>query len=381
MRILMMVMLALAIAVSGQAATVNLAWDASSGATGYKVYYGSASGNYTQSIDAQTATSIAVPSLTAGQTYYFAATAYNSANESGYSNEVSGVAVSSMVLTVPQAMSPGTYRSVEQGEPTVTLILTEQLASGTYTFVLDASGKPAWPFTLKSTSPQAGGLVLWYPMAPTTDTDVEDLSGNNRDAVQVNGASWVAGMNGGSSLDFDGTNDYVSLPSAASVASMTAASVSFWYRPDATPASNAALYYESTTTSGYTRFGVYHTATGDLLAVMRDSDTGSSFTVTETAPFTPGVWSHIVLTVNATTDSMVLYRNGASRGTPNTTAKGAFTSGTPADTIGMGAFTQPAGEAYINGQIDDFRIYNKALTQTDVDHLYNAATRYDLYQP
>jgi hypothetical protein len=56
---------------------------------GYKIYYGTSSGNYTEVIDAGNVTTYTVGSLPPG-TYYFAVTAYNgSGNESDYSNEAS----------------------------------------------------------------------------------------------------------------------------------------------------------------------------------------------------------------------------------------------------------------------------------------------------
>ena len=58
--------------------------------SGYKIYYGTASGNYSQTIDVGGITSSTVSNLTDGTTYYFAVTAYDtSGNESAYSNEVS----------------------------------------------------------------------------------------------------------------------------------------------------------------------------------------------------------------------------------------------------------------------------------------------------
>ncbi len=74
------------------ASQVTLAWDASTstGVTGYRLHVGTAPGSYAQSFDAGNTTSYTVTNLTAGVTYYFVATAYDSAgNTSGYSNEVS----------------------------------------------------------------------------------------------------------------------------------------------------------------------------------------------------------------------------------------------------------------------------------------------------
>jgi hypothetical protein len=76
--------------------TANLAWNAvtASNLAGYRVYYGTSSGNYIQAfgqgIDVGNVLAYTVTGLTSGVTYYFAVTAYDtSGNESTYSSEVS----------------------------------------------------------------------------------------------------------------------------------------------------------------------------------------------------------------------------------------------------------------------------------------------------
>jgi len=72
-------------------ADVTLAWDPNPEANlkGYKVYYGSASGNYSFMVDVGNWTSLTISGLEAGKTYYFAATAYGPAGEeSGMSGEL-----------------------------------------------------------------------------------------------------------------------------------------------------------------------------------------------------------------------------------------------------------------------------------------------------
>lgn len=71
---------------------VSLAWNASptTTVTGYKLYYGQASGSYTANTDVGNQLTYTVGNLTAGKNYYFAIKAYNAAGaQSEFSNEVS----------------------------------------------------------------------------------------------------------------------------------------------------------------------------------------------------------------------------------------------------------------------------------------------------
>ncbi len=87
---------------SGGSGTISLAWDApttnSNGSpltdlAGYRIYYGTSSGLYAQSVDVGKVTAYTLTGLTKGQTYFIAIAAYDiSNNESGLSNEVSGAA-------------------------------------------------------------------------------------------------------------------------------------------------------------------------------------------------------------------------------------------------------------------------------------------------
>jgi len=76
------------------ATSLNLSWDANTedDLAGYKVYYGTSSGNYGEPIDAGNVTVYELEELNEGITYYIAITAYDTSNnESEKSDEVSGV--------------------------------------------------------------------------------------------------------------------------------------------------------------------------------------------------------------------------------------------------------------------------------------------------
>lgn len=94
--------MALTLLVANAASSVTLAWDASPSpeVTGYKIYYGPSSRNYTNVINVGNVLMATVTNLSTGATYFFAATAYDGGGlESDFSNEVS--------YTVPQPRPGG----------------------------------------------------------------------------------------------------------------------------------------------------------------------------------------------------------------------------------------------------------------------------------
>lgn len=85
------------------AATVSMSWNANTDddLAGYRVYYGTASGSYSYSIDAGNATTVEIGDLSASSTYYFIVTAYDTTgNESEPADEVS--------VTIPAQASTST---------------------------------------------------------------------------------------------------------------------------------------------------------------------------------------------------------------------------------------------------------------------------------
>lgn len=86
------------------AGNVSVAWDASlsSNVGGYTIFYGTATKNYTNEVDAGKVTSYNLTGLTEGETYYIAVKAYNTngTKESVYSNEITAtVPVTTQPLT------------------------------------------------------------------------------------------------------------------------------------------------------------------------------------------------------------------------------------------------------------------------------------------
>jgi len=107
------------LATPASAGTASLAWDANTDAdlAGYRVYYGTSPGNYTQSVDVGNVTSTTINSLTDCTLYYFGVKAYDTTNNesTSFSNEVNGWS-----RPVVQAASP---TAAEQGR-TLSVTLT-----------------------------------------------------------------------------------------------------------------------------------------------------------------------------------------------------------------------------------------------------------------
>jgi hypothetical protein len=79
---------------TAEAAYLDIAWipNGESDLAGYRVYYGTESGDYINFVDVGMATSCHLDDLLEDVTYYISLTAYDIAgNESGFSNEVSGI--------------------------------------------------------------------------------------------------------------------------------------------------------------------------------------------------------------------------------------------------------------------------------------------------
>lgn len=128
-------LLAWLLSAAAHAADVPLAWDPSTNpaVTGYSVYYGTASRSYPNRVVVGNVTSATVTNLVAGERYYFAVTARDSANvESGYSNEVTTVASSVAASTTALASTPNP--SVAGASVTFTATVTGSAPTGTVAF-------------------------------------------------------------------------------------------------------------------------------------------------------------------------------------------------------------------------------------------------------
>ena len=198
--------------------------------------------------------------------------------------------------------------------------------------------------------------VSSYPGSGTTWTD---LSGNGNNGSLVNGVGFD-GDNGGS-IVFDGTNDYIDLPSSFAFGTSTF-SIECWVKADTLSGIDAIYYSQSSNSSGF--YGVGHNSNdngfflADYNGSTRVSTVFGSNAVVDT-------WYHLVFLKNAS-NQYVVYRNTVASTTNNISTL-SLTSADPR--IGY----NPASAAEIwDGNISNFKIYNRALTAAEIQQNFNA---------
>ncbi|MFM9443257.1 family 43 glycosylhydrolase [Streptomyces acidiscabies] len=206
------------------------------------------------------------------------------------------------------------------------------------------------------------GLALWYKLdASPGAATVPDASGHGRDGVLNGTGTWSDG------LTFNGSDTYVKLPDDV-MKGMDAISVSFDVKMDAAQQAPYFLYGFGNT-SGTAGNGYLFT-TGNALRTSIASGNWSTEQNTRAADghnLARGVWKHVTYTQSGTTG--ILYEDGAEvgRNTSVTLTPGSIGGGTTtANYIGKSVYP---GDKLFQGTIRDFRVYDRALTGTEVETL------------
>jgi hypothetical protein len=144
---------------------VTLAWKptASPGGAGYKLYYGGASGRYTNGISSG-ATNVAISGLIPGATYYFAVTSYSLLGvESAFSGEVSYTVPAPPAVEVARAVPTPPAVEVSQTVPALPAALSFQVTAAGQ-FVLSVSGPAGQTYEIQATQ----DLMTWTVIGNVT---------------------------------------------------------------------------------------------------------------------------------------------------------------------------------------------------------------------
>ncbi|MGQ4358393.1 LamG domain-containing protein [Streptomyces sp. SAS_272] len=205
------------------------------------------------------------------------------------------------------------------------------------------------------------GLLLRYKLDETSGTVAHDSSGNGRDGT-VNGA---AGWGGDQGLAFNGSNTYVKVPNNI-MSGLSSITVSFDVWIDPTMGKPYFLYgfgnTNGTSGNGYLFSTGNQFRTGITLSAFpaeQQTRPGTSYQLAR------GMWKHVTYTQTGNTG--ILYENGVekARNTNVTITPGAIGGGTTtANYLGRSLYSS---DLYFHGRMRDFRVYNRALSATEVD--------------
>jgi hypothetical protein len=224
-----------------------------------------------------------------------------------------------------------------------------------------------------------GGPVAWYKFDECQGTTIKDYTGNgltgtwngvgggtqtSAGTCNTSSTAWGNGASGkfNSSLNLDGTDDYVSISDNSLVKfGSNSMSVSAWVKTT----SGAANMRVISKGGGGNPLYLLAINSGVPSFIIRDSSV-----VTETAAWTKtindGNW-HLMTGVRSGS-TVYLYIDGNQVGTA--TGSTGSTDNTVALTIGQFG----DGSLYYSGQVDDVRLYNYGLTAEQVRNLYNGGS-------
>jgi hypothetical protein len=213
-------------------------------------------------------------------------------------------------------------------------------------------------------------LVAYWKL----DGDATDSAGNNDGTIY--GATPTTGQVG-DALSFDGSGSYVGVPSSSNLSFNSpseAFSTSLWIKPD------TVIPIVQTILENEDDYLVY--VNGGVLA-YRKSDSGNLYHNSwfSTNPeISAGNWSHVAITYDGTgSGGTKMYVNREEKPVTNTSYHGGGSASGNNFAIGIMAFDF-ASDPY-GGEIDEVRIYDRALSAGEIEAMYQASLAGHEYGP
>lgn len=221
------------------------------------------------------------------------------------------------------------------------------------------------------TSSLTNGLAgIWsFDGADISGTTAYDRSANANNGTLTNGPAVVKGKVG-QALNFDGSNDYVTVGSPASLDDIVALSTCAWIYPETMPASASYMeVVEKTSTNDGWEFLVYNNGGEFLLGLFRNFSTSDGAWFADTIiPLNQWTYACFSYDRSSASNDPAFYINGA----PITATEYYTPSGTvnsdAAAALNIGAYN--ATTARFDGPIDEVRVYNRILSADEVWSLY-----------
>jgi len=225
--------------------------------------------------------------------------------------------------------------------------------------------------TIRSMKPKPGaridplhnlsrGLVGWYLFNEGAGSRLADISNTGAHGTLTDmdpATDWIGSPLGGG-LHFDGADDYVFFGSEAGDTAGLEMSVSFWLNLDSLP-SNGSILGNSSAPVWKNGWGVTLSAAGTEMDFWVDD---SSTNVARSSALVTGVWTHWVGWWDGAT--VKLFRDLELQPTADTFSSSITNPGNFEIGKVGGSTTE------LNGTLDDVRVYNRAITDSEMRQLY-----------
>ena len=222
----------------------------------------------------------------------------------------------------------------------------------------------AWSFT---TATKPAGLVAGYPSDEGTGTTLTDVTGHGLTGT-ISGATWTTQGKYAKALSFNGTSSYVNLGNPTLLQITGSMTVSAWVYATANPADDGQIVSKSNWGGGVTgwqfetspdvgsqRFGISVSPNGTGY-VGRYSNTVRQL----------NTWYYVAGVYDASGQALNIYVNGVldNGSLVGTVPVSQFN---PNVNVNIGRRYDGSGASfYFIGTIDEVRIYNRALTQAEI---------------
>jgi len=187
-------------------------------------------------------------------------------------------------------------------------------------------------------------------------------------------SSPVPGISG-QALSFDGVDDYVNVSDSNSLDPSTAVTISAWVKPsslngdcDTVGGDMIIQKWNNWPANGQYVFCAY--TGGYLRALFSDGATGGAI-ATNAGAVSTGTWQHVVVTFDA--GAVNFYVNGSNVKSGSVPPTSLRTTDYTDDNLYI---SSDFGSTWIfPGLIDEVRLYNRALTASEIQQLYQAGSR------
>lgn len=195
-----------------------------------------------------------------------------------------------------------------------------------------------------------------------TAGEVIDSSGNNNNGTAMGGATTTGGKYGYAG-SFNGSGAYIETTNNTSLQVTNGFTLSVWIYP-----TSVNTYYQIVSkfgTSGNWAYQMGLAPVGNLRTDISGDGATYQGLVTSSSPVATNTWSYVAFTFKS--GQVVFYVNGFQIYSLTSSVTSIFNSGNTKVNIGR----DPVGIQYFPGLIDDVRIYNYALTQSEIQNVMN----------